>query len=499
MTRASITSRRVPTLCLASAVALALASSAGAQESWDAIYLSGAHVGFVHTSVAKVQAQGHDYLRVRIDTEQSIKRGRDLAVTKVTYGTIETLDGEVLRLDTYTELGAQRIRARGDVIGGQMTLIVEAPGGRQEQVIPWQPDIRGPYAAEQSMARSPMKPRETRSLKMFMPVVNKVCEIDLLALDVEPTVMGDGTKRDLLHVEQKTKIDGKVKPEFDLRIWVDLEGQVLKQEQDIMGGYVQYRTTKEAAKSKGGSGGFDLIASSFIKVKHVIRNAEQSRMVRYNLTCKQGQPADFVPADSRQSWQPGANQNTAILTVESRGPLDGEAGPMDVDPQFTKSNVLVTSEDREVRRVAQRATQGVKDPWEKAKRINRWVHKNVVNKNFSITFAAANEVARDLAGDCTEHSVLAAAMCRAVNIPSRVAVGLVYVEKEAAFGYHMWLEVYVNQRWVAMDPTWDQSTADATHIKVAESSLDGVSPIEAFSPVVRLMGGKVDIDPIEFR
>jgi Transglutaminase-like superfamily len=499
MARASILSRRGLALCLASAMGLALASSARGQESWDAIYLAGTHVGFVHTYVEKVQAQGKDYLRVRIDQEQRIRRGRDFAETKLTYGTIETLDGQVMRLDTFTDLGAQRIRARGDVIGGEMTLIVESSGGRQQQVIPWGSDVRGPYAAEQSMARHPMKPGETRSLKMFVPFVNKVCEIELQALDLEATVMGDGKPRKLLHVEQKTKIDGKHKREYDLRIWVDQEGQVLKQEQDIMGGLVQYRTTKEAAKSKIGAGGFDLITGSFIKVKHVLTNAEQSRMVRYNLTCKEGQPPDFVPADSRQSLQPGAERNTAILTVESRGPLDGEAGPIDIDPQYKKSNVLVTSEDREVRRLARLATQGVKDPWEKTKRINRWVHKNVRNKNFAITFAAANEVARDRAGDCTEHSVLAAAMCRAVDIPSRVVVGLVYVEKEAAFGYHMWVEVYVNQRWIAIDPTWDQSTVDATHIKVSESSLDGVSPIEAFSPVVRLMGGKLEIDPIEFR
>ena len=499
MTRASILSRRGLTVCLVTAIGLGFASSARAQESWDAIYLAGSHVGFVHTSVEKVRAEGKDYLRVRIDQEQSIRRGRDVAVTKLTYGTIETLDGQVLRLDTFTDLGAQRIRARGDVIGGELTLIVEAAGGKQQQVIPWGSDIRGPYAAEQSMARNPMKPGETRSLKMFMPVLNKVCEIELQALGVESTVMGDAKPRNLLHVEQKTKIDGTLKREYDLRIWVDQEGQVLKQEQDILGGLVQYRTTKEAAKSKGGAGGFDLITGSFIKVKHVLKNAEQSRMVRYNLTCKEGQPADFVLADPRQSLQPGANQNNAILTVESRGPLDGEAGPNDVDPQFKKSNVLVTSDDREVRRLALRATQGVKDPWEKIKRINRWVHKNVTTKTFAITFAAANEVARDRAGDCTEHSVLAAAMCRAVDIPSRVAAGLVYVEKEAAFGYHMWVEVYVNQRWVAIDPTWDQVSVDATHIKVSDSSLDGVSPIEAFSPVVRLMGGKIEIDPIEFR
>ena len=79
-------------------------------------------------------------------------------------------------------------------------------------VIPWSPDVRGPYAAEQSMARNPMKEHETRSLKMFMPTLNKICDIELQALTVEPTVMGDGTKRPLLHVEQKTSVDGKPSP-----------------------------------------------------------------------------------------------------------------------------------------------------------------------------------------------------------------------------------------------------------------------------------------------
>ena len=55
--------------------------------------------------------KGRDYLRVRIDTEQRIKRGRDTAVTKLTYGTIETPDGQVLRLDTLTDVGQGKIRA----------------------------------------------------------------------------------------------------------------------------------------------------------------------------------------------------------------------------------------------------------------------------------------------------------------------------------------------------------------------------------------------------
>ena len=93
-------------------------------------------------------------------------------------------------------------------------------------------------------------------------------------------------------------------------MWVDHEGQVLKQEVDILGGYVQYRTTKEAAQAKGGPVQFDLIAGSVIKVKHMIPNADQTRMVRYQLTFKDGDPAQVIPADPRQSLQAGAETKT---------------------------------------------------------------------------------------------------------------------------------------------------------------------------------------------
>ncbi len=110
---------------------------------------------------------------------------------------------------------------------------------------------------------------------------------------------------DLLHVEQKTKVEGVAKPEFDVRLWVDQDGQVLKQEVDILGGYVQYRTTKEAAKSKGGPVQFDLVQGSVIKVKHLLPKADQSRMVRYQLTYKNGDPGQIIPGDARQTFEPG--------------------------------------------------------------------------------------------------------------------------------------------------------------------------------------------------
>ena len=98
--RIKIRVHRVLMLCLATALWARSGHERRAQESWDAIYLAGTKVGYVHTYVEKVKNQGSEYLRVRIDMEQRIKRGRDFSVTRLTYGTIETLDGQVLRLDT---------------------------------------------------------------------------------------------------------------------------------------------------------------------------------------------------------------------------------------------------------------------------------------------------------------------------------------------------------------------------------------------------------------
>ena len=100
---------------------------------------------------------------------------------KMLYGTIETPEGEVLRLDTRTLTSDNEIRVYGDAIKGQMNLVMEGTRQRQEKTIPWNKDIRGPYAAEQSMARKPMEEDESRSLKMYIPDLNRVVEVTLKA------------------------------------------------------------------------------------------------------------------------------------------------------------------------------------------------------------------------------------------------------------------------------------------------------------------------------
>ena len=469
------------------------------EDSWDAVYLAGSKVGYVHTFVEPVKDGNRQLLRVRVDMKVTFKRLRDRVTMGMQYGTIETLDGAVLRLDTRTQAGEQEMRVHGDVVGGKMSLAFEGTGQTQKQTIDWGDDVRGPYAAEQSFSRQPMKPGESRSLKMYMPDLNRICDITLKAGAVEGVKLGGGAVRPLLRVDQTTKLDGKPRPEFDVTLWVDASGQVLKSLTENLGGMVTYRTTREGAMAPGDAAApFDQILNSVIRVAHKIPRPETTRDITYRIALKGENPATIIPADRRQSLKPGSQENEAVLVVKTAGPNDGEPGAETVDDVYLRPNAMITSHDERVVALAHKAVAAATDPWDKATLIEKWVSKNIRDKNFSVAFAAASEVAQNLSGDCTEHGVLTAAMCRAEGVPARVVVGLVYAENLGGFGFHLWNEVYVNRRWVAIDATFEQNEVDAVHIKLSESSLDGVAPFETFLPIVRVLG-KTSIDPVEIR
>ena len=126
---------------------------------------------------------------------------------------------------------------------------------------------------------------------------------------------------------------------------------MLKSEQDVLGGMVVYRTTKEAAKAPAGPVKFDLIPSTVAKVPRKIPNPEQTRHVKYRVTLQGSEIAQVFPADCASGggrvvggqrrvgpqgrW--GGGQGAVILEIKSVGPLDGEAGDRRGRPPSTSS------------------------------------------------------------------------------------------------------------------------------------------------------------------
>ena len=466
-------------------------------ESWDAVFLGGSKVGYMRIRVNPVSEGDRKLQNVLVNYVLNFKRGNAASTVEVQYGTIETPDGQVLRLDTRTLASQQVLRVHGDVVNGMMLLKIENGDQKQEQSIVWTPDTYGPYGAELTLSRKPIKAGDVRTVKTYVPELNKVVQATLTAKAVEPVALGGGVNRDLLRIDQEIRFeDGKKAPEMSSTLWADENGQILKTFTDANGGMVTYRTTKEAALRSAPKA--DLIAAQIVKLPRKITNAENSRQILYKLTLTSGDVSETFPPDRRQSLRPGSTPMSGLLEVKTAGPTDGEAGSEAVDPEYLRTNPLITSTDARVVSLARRAVGNNVDPWAKAQAITKWVATNLNQKNFETTFAPADEVARTLAGDCTEHGVLTAAMCRAEGVPARVVTGLVYVPLQGGFGFHLWNEVYVNRRWVAIDSAYDQTQVDATHIKLSDSSLSGVAPFESFLPVARVFG-KLKMETVEVR
>jgi hypothetical protein len=77
-------------------------------------------------------------------------------------------------------------------------------------------------------------------------------------------------------------------------------------------------------------------------------------------------------------------------------------------------------------------------------------------------------------GDCTEHALLLAAAGRALGIPTRVAVGLAYIDQFAgrknAFVPHAWAQAWIDGRWTSFDAAL--GGFDSGHIALAVGSGD---------------------------
>src|SRR5207249_84523 len=122
-------------------------------------------------------------------------------------------------------------------------------------------------------------------------------------------------------------------------------------------------------------------------------------------------------------------------------------------------------------------------------------HNNMRSLNFTEAMATADQVARTLEGDCTEYAMLAAAMCRVVQVPSRTALGLVYAElrQGPVFAYHMWTEVWIDGQWLALDATLGRGSIGAAHIKITDHSWHDIHDLKPLLPIRRVIQGKPSI------
>jgi transglutaminase-like putative cysteine protease len=152
-----------------------------------------------------------------------------------------------------------------------------------------------------------------------------------------------------------------------------------------------------------------------------------------------------------------------------------------------ESEPLIQSDDPLIQAEARRAVgRWARNPKEAAARLTNRVNR-MLSKSVTFSIPSALQVLESRQGDCNEHTVLYVAMARALGLPARTAVGLVYLD--GSFFYHAWPEVWLGE-WVAVDPTFGQYPADAAHIRFVVGGL--AQQVE----IIRLIG-RLNIEVLE--
>ena len=150
---------------------------------------------------------------------------------------------------------------------------------------------------------------------------------------------------------------------------------------------------------------------------------------------------------------------------------------------------LIQSADPRIIQAAEQLTVRLASWRQDPRRVTRELTQAVyamLEKSVTFSVPSALQVLESRQGDCNEHTVLFVALARALGLPARTAVGLVYLN--GAFFYHAWPEVWLGE-WVAADPTFGQVPADAAHIRFIVGGL--AQQVE----IVRLIG-RLDIDVV---
>jgi hypothetical protein len=224
---------------------------------------------------------------------------------------------------------------------------------------------------------------------------------------------------------------------------------------------------------------------SLVKVNTPIPNPEKLKQLKLKVS---GVDPSLIAEDHRQKKTMDAKTDegfTLTVTTEkldsfkaakSRTKADKVEGESD---EYLAPSGAIQSNHPEIVAQSRKIVPDDCLPFEKVSRLVHWTAKNIASK-MEDQFTALS-VLRNREGECKAHANLYAAFARAQQIPTRVVIGLVYTDK-LGFLYHAWAESYLDG-WLAVDPTFDQIPADATHIRIA-----GDASEDEFSQLFKLVG-----------
>lgn len=453
-------------------------------ESWFVHKSDGTTIGYQQVSVFQETYDEMDMVRIRSIDVLNYRRYGNKVQQKLTQESFEAPDGRVLAFGYRLESGDSSRKVQGYVEDGLLEL--KTPEGTRN--IQLETEYFSMFAVSRSLKAKPIQSGETtRIVTQFRPLSDRFARIQLNFMPAEETTLLDRSEK-LIRLEEENpnkKDDGWSRY---LTHWADQTGTVLKTT-DPFFGRETVAATEEVALSSNTGASIDVGIDRGVRLTDKFERPEDSRLAVYSAKLK-NLPADRVfPSDTKQTVVGGADTKTALITVRTVQPRDGveEIEPSAEMEKYLKPNKLIDCDNPHVAALAS-AIGANDDKWLTATTIEHYLFTTLRKNEYGQVFDEASKVAQKESGDCSEHAVLLAALCRKHNIPARVVVGLVYSKEDRSFLYHMWNEVWIRGTWIALDATIGKGVVGADHIKFRDSSLAGQTAYDLLTPITSIVG-----------
>ena len=337
---------------------------------------------------------------------------------------------------------------------------------RREQTIPVPADYGSDLPTLLAIARGEVKPGESRSVTIFDPQVGALDKLTITNVSSgEPrTFMVDGRPVAAKPVCERSENLG-----VGSLLWLTAEGEMVCLEMpELMEAVAEKVTEAEALAELT-----PLVLSNSIILDRELPASRTLQSLTLQAQATTQEVTDLIPTTARQRVEGSGLEARILLRAQ---PSPGQTLPLPLKREGFESDLqstpLAPVDNPRLRDLAGQITAGQTDSYQAALAVSHWVYQNLQKVESHPSPINALQILDQMRGDCSEHALLAAALCRAAGIPARMVTGLA-AQRNKVY-YHAWLEVYVGE-WVELDPTWKENLVDAGHLRLADSDLDPLS------------------------
>ena len=468
-------------------------------DRWYLDTVDGQNTGYTHEWV-KIDGDQvlSGYASYRVETH-----GGDLVESTSRTEWIETLELAPVSVTAESASGTEILRQTYRFVDGEVELTSEQ-GGRQTRrtlAIP-RGDWLTPMGLEIAWARHNAAGDDDFELTAWDPEMGAaVVTLGYQRQGEVQLAMPDGLQAEVTSWATSHSLFQGV----EMTEYRDAQGAVYGQRVSFAGLDIRGHLTDESVAEMD----FDppeMAQLSTVRPDRVIERPLRVRRAVYDLSFGADIDEDLLPlTTAHQSVERLDNGKVRVTVNLDEAQVADD--PQDVDEVYLASSIMIDHTDEVVRDLTGRVRRHVgEDEDTLARSCRRFVTGHVTHVSLGVGSATASEVARNRSGDCTECSVLLAAMLRACDIPSRCVTGLVYSDSEFAgqrdvFVYHMWTQAWIASqddaepgRWVDLDAAVWRYTA--THIALGASAMDDASAAGDMIRMIPMMDG-LEIEVVE--